>query len=322
MKIHYLGTCSGTEPMQGMYHTSLMIDVGGSLYWFDAGECCAYTAYTSGLEVMNVRAIFISHPHVDHTGGLANVFSLYHKLVGAFGKKFQKSESLRIFCPDLEIIEAIKKITLGGGKRGAKLPFATVESEVFDGVIYEDENIRVTALHNRHLGEDGSEGFHSYSFLIEAEGKRVVYSGDVARSAELEPLIGEGCDYLIHETGHHKVLGDNDTLSAIVAKLCHADLLVLFSDINGLYDSDPHANPDAKLLHRVEALTPEILSMAGGAGTWRGTGGMATKLSAAKIAMESGCDMVITNGARMKDLYGIVEGQDIGTRFIAAKGAN
>ena len=66
----------------------------------------------------------------------------------------------------------------------------------------------------------------------------------------------------------------------------------------------------------------QILSMAGGAGTWRGTGGMATKLSAAKIAMESGCDMVITNGARMKDLYGIVEGQDIGTRFIAAKGAN
>ena len=149
----------------------------------------------------------------------------------------------------------------------------------------------------------------TFEALLEMGVIPVVNENDSVSSAEIE-------------TGHHKVLGDNDTLSAIVAKLCHADLLVLFSDINGLYDSDPHANPNARLLHRVEALTPEILSMAGGAGTWRGTGGMATKLSAARIAMESGCDMVITNGARMKDLYGIVEGQDIGTRFIAPKGVN
>ena len=93
----------------------------------------------------------------------------------------------------------------------------------------------------------------------------------------------------------------------------------LLSDIDGLYDRDPKRDPDAKLLRRVEELTPEILEMAGGAGTWRGTGGMATKLSAARIAMDAGCDMVITNGARPEDLYGIVEGRDIGTRF-AAKG--
>ena len=119
------------------------------------------------------------------------------------------------------------------------------------------------------------------------------------------------------ETGQHKVLGDNDTLSAIVARLCHADLLVLLSDIDGLYDSDPRANPEAKLLHQVTELTEEIRRMAGGAGSWRGTGGMATKLSAAGIVMAAGCDMVITNGARMEELYGIVEGRDIGTRFVA-----
>ena len=79
----------------------------------------------------------------------------------------------------------------------------------------------------------------------------------------------------------------------------------------------PKTHPGAKLLHRVEALTPEILDMAGGAGSWRGTGGMATKLSAARRAMDAGCDMVITNGKRTEDLYGIVEGADIGTRFIA-----
>jgi glutamate 5-kinase len=134
----------------------------------------------------------------------------------------------------------------------------------------------------------------------------VVNENDSVSSAEIE-------------TGRHKVLGDNDTLSAIVAKLCRADLLVLLSDIDGLYDADPHSNPNAKLIHRVDALTPEIRQMAGGAGSWRGTGGMATKLSAAEIAMGAGCDMVITNGAHMDALYGIVDGQDIGTRFLAKK---
>ena len=146
----------------------------------------------------------------------------------------------------------------------------------------------------------------TFSALLEMGVIPVVKENDSVSSAEIE-------------TGHHKVLGDNDTLSAIVAALCQADLLVLLSDIDGLYDADPRTHPDAKRFHQVKDLTPEILEMAGGAGTWRGTGGMATKLSAARIAMESGCDMVITNGARPEDLYGIVEGQDIGTRFLARK---
>ena len=146
----------------------------------------------------------------------------------------------------------------------------------------------------------------TFSALLEMGIIPVVNENDSVSSAEIE-------------TGHHKVLGDNDTLSAIVAELCGADLLVLLSDIDGLYDADPKTHPDAKLLHRVAALTPEVLEMAGGAGSWRGTGGMATKLSAAKVAMENGCDMVITNGAKLDLLYGIVNGEDIGTRFIALK---
>ena len=155
--------------------------------------------------------------------------------------------------------------------------------------------------------EDPSRAEHlrgTFSALLEMGVIPVVNENDSVSSAEIE-------------TGRHKVLGDNDTLSAIVAELCRADLLVLLSDIDGLYNADPKKYPGAHLLHRVEALTPEILEMAGGAGTWRGTGGMATKLSAARIAMNAGCDMVITNGERMEDLYGIVEGQDIGTRFVA-----
>ena len=144
----------------------------------------------------------------------------------------------------------------------------------------------------------------TFSALLEMRVIPVVNENDSVSSAEIE-------------TGHHKILGDNDTLSAIVAELCRADLLVLLSDIDGLYDADPRTHPEARLLHQVTELTPEILEMAGGAGSWRGTGGMATKLSAARIAMAAGCDMVITNGQRMEDLYGIVEGRDIGTRFLA-----
>ena len=155
--------------------------------------------------------------------------------------------------------------------------------------------------------EDRAEHLRgTFSALMEMGVIPVVNENDSVSSAEIE-------------TGHHKVLGDNDTLSAIVAKLCEADLLVLLSDIDGLYDADPKAHPNARLLHHVEELTPEIYEMAGGAGSWRGTGGMATKLSAARIAMEAGCDMVITNGAHVENLYGIVNGEDIGTRFLAKR---
>lgn len=121
------------------------------------------------------------------------------------------------------------------------------------------------------------------------------------------------------ESGHHKVLGDNDTLSAIVARLCHADLLILMSDIDGLYDSDPRKDPEAKLIHEVDEITPEIEAMAGGAGTLRGTGGMATKIAAARIALDSGFEMVITNSENVENLYDIADGKPVGTRFIPKK---
>lgn len=116
-----------------------------------------------------------------------------------------------------------------------------------------------------------------------------------------------------------KILGENDTLSAIVAGLCGADLLVLLSDIDGLFDCDPHQNPDAKLLEVVETIDESILALGGGAGSAWGTGGMATKLSAAQIATAAGADMVITNGARPEALYDIVAGKAVGTRFLAQR---
>ena len=144
----------------------------------------------------------------------------------------------------------------------------------------------------------------TFSALLEMGVIPVVNENDSVSSAEIE-------------TGKCKVLGDNDTLSAIVARLCEADLLILLSDIDGLYDADPHKDPNARLIPRVSAITPELRAMAGGAGTWRGTGGMATKLNAAETALQAGIEMVITNGDNMDAIYDIVEGKDVGTRFLA-----
>lgn len=129
------------------------------------------------------------------------------------------------------------------------------------------------------------------------------------------PVINENDTIATEEI----VIGDNDTLAAIVAVNAGAELLILLSDIDGLYTGDPHANPEAKLIAQVDELTPEILALAGGSASGLGTGGMMTKLHAARIAAEAGCDMVIANGGNPDVLYGIVAGERVGTRFLGRK---
>lgn len=116
-----------------------------------------------------------------------------------------------------------------------------------------------------------------------------------------------------------RLFGDNDMLSAIVAILCKADKLVIFSDIDGFYDGDPRFNADAKLIKRVEKIDGDMLSLAGGAGSRRGTGGMQTKLKAALLATAQGIDTIVTNGKNPSSLYDIVEGKVDGTLFVGRK---
>lgn len=115
-------------------------------------------------------------------------------------------------------------------------------------------------------------------------------------------------------------VGDNDTLSAMVAVSVCADRLVLLSDIDGLYTADPHRVKDAKLISEVPELTEEILALGGKAGSALGTGGMETKLRAAQICTGEGCEMVILNGADPSLLYDLNDGKTVGTRFFAKKG--
>ena len=189
--------------MPGRHHSAVVFEIGGLYYWFDAGENCSHAAYTSGLDVTRVRAVWISHMHIDHIGGLANLFFTIAKV-----EKMQKlthvnGNSYDVFAPDLQKLQAVKAVS--GVSSAPRNGVGFSEHEVRDGVLFEDENARVTALHNTHLKETGENGFHSYSYLIEAEGRRIVYSGDVGAPAELDPFVTEGCDLLIMETGHHKV---------------------------------------------------------------------------------------------------------------------
>ena len=139
------------------------------------------------------------------------------------------------------------------------------------------------------------------------------FSNTLNRLLELGalPIINENDTVATAELG----IGDNDTLAAIVAQSVKADLLVLLSDIDGLYTADPRKDPNAKLIRRVEKIDEDILALAGVSGSNLGTGGMVTKLQAAKICMACGCDMVITNGNDPRNLYDIVDGKVVGTTF-------
>lgn len=150
---------------------------------------------------------------------------------------------------------------------------------------------------------------------IEHKDRCLNFENTMKRLLELGaiPIINENDSIATNEI----VIGDNDTLGAIVATTLNADILIILSDIDGLFTADPRKDKNAVMLHRVEEITPEIEAMIGGAGSSLGTGGMQTKIKAAKIVNAKGVDMIIANGKDPDILYDIVEGKDVGTRFIS-----
>ncbi len=152
------------------------------------------------------------------------------------------------------------------------------------------------------LAEDRHENFsNTLSKLLELGALPVINENDTIATEEIK-------------------VGDNDTLSALVAVSAGADLLILLSDVDGLYSADPRKNEGAKLLQRVHGMPEELFALAGDEGSALGTGGMKTKLKAAKLCVEKGCDMVIANGEKPALLYEIIEGKEGGyTRFFAEK---
>jgi glutamate 5-kinase len=156
--------------------------------------------------------------------------------------------------------------------------------------------------------------------------KDVLSNPDRRSAAEntFNRLLEMNCIPIVNEndsvsTDELTKFGGNDILSALVAQVCEADLLINLSDVDGLYDSDPRSNPDAKLIDRIDELNDDIYAIAGGAGTDRGTGGMIAKLNAAKIVTESGIPMFILNGHDPEILYVLLDGGHVGTYFCARK---
>lgn len=153
---------------------------------------------------------------------------------------------------------------------------------------------------------------------IEQEEKKenLINTFDALLEMGVIPIVNENDSVSYTEIeSEDRLFGDNDMLSAVVAVLCRASKLIILSDIDGLYDSDPRLNPNAKLIKRIDHIDESVYSIAGGAGSKRGTGGMKTKLRAAELATTQGIDTIITNGKNTTVIYDIVNDLDAGTLF-------
>ncbi len=152
---------------------------------------------------------------------------------------------------------------------------------------------------------------------IEEKKENLINTFDTLLEMGIIPIVNENDSVSYTEIeSEDRLFGDNDMLSAVVAILCRAQKLIILSDIDGFYDCDPRLYPNAKRMERITAIDEKMQALAGGAGSRRGTGGMKTKLQAAKLATAQGIDTVVTNGKRPSALYDILKGKNVGTLFV------
>lgn len=193
--IFILGSCSGTEPQAGRHHTSWVLRHDNELFWFDAGENCSYTAHLAGLDLRTSRAVFLSHPHLDHVGGLPNLFWTIAKLRRL--NKEPRQFELPVYTAAPAQIEAVFRM-LADTENPCTSPIVPLH----EGLVM-SAPIEVEARGNTHLPPTPAGEPRSFSFRITADGKTIVYSGDVRSIDELDGWT-DRCDLLLMENGHHQ----------------------------------------------------------------------------------------------------------------------
>ena len=246
--------------------------------------------------------------------------SLVHEETGMMDL-FKLEQLVRILC-DLRnqgkevilvssgAIGAGRKV-LGLNKRPSSLPVKQACASVGQGALI--------ALYQRLFNE-----YHQISSQILMTKHTIIREKSLFNARNtFDQLLDMGVIPIVNENDTVSTdeieFGDNDTLSAVVAALVSADLLILMSDIDGLYTDDPNKNPNARFIECVYKIDKSLYDMAKGAGSDFGTGGMVTKIDAARIATDSGCDMIISNGKDFRTIHDIIEGKNIGTLFLAPK---
>ncbi len=244
--------------------------------------------------------------------------SLTHKT----GKtNIARMEKLVLVLADLHnmgheiILVSSGAVGVGVGKLGlAKRPDATPELQAA-AAIGQGE---LMFLYDKFFSEYGvivSQLLFTTEELEDSESKaHLLDTFNQLMSYNAIPVVNENDSVSVDEL----LNGDNDCLSATVAALVNADMLIMLTDTDGLYDCNPSENENAKLIETVEKITPEIKNFAGGAGS-RGTGGFLSKIKAAEIAVSAGVPVVIMNGEKPSRIYNVLEGKSVGTKFLASE---
>ena len=212
MDIYILGSCSGTEPQIARHHTSWALKINDRLYWFDAGENCSYTAHTNGLDIVKSAAVFLSHPHLDHVGGLPNLFWSIGKVRSCRGEPWQFE--LPVYTASVEQVQSVFALL-----SETEFPCTSPVIRLQEGAVFTGD-ITVEARGNNHLPYSKENLPRSFSFRITAEGKSIVYSGDATSIKELEDWIMD-CDLLLMENGHHKPVEVCKYIAGINANIRH-----------------------------------------------------------------------------------------------------
>ena len=217
-QIHILGSCSGTEPMPGRHHTSWILEHKGRLYMFDAGEGCAWTAVNLGLDILNIRQIFISHPHTDHTEGLSHLLVSIVSLM--YAHEVKSIPPIELYTPSIPLVQSIRDY-LNHSRTYIDNWYDLQVKQIADGPVFSDGEISVEARHNLHFGEPAEgEAWCSFSYRIKVGGKTIVYSADVKSIDDLGDWT-QDCDWLMMESGHHNPKEVCEMLSRRNAKIGH-----------------------------------------------------------------------------------------------------